>query len=216
MRIINTSNSQIVKKLIIDFIPVFIGVILGVLVSTINERNKEEEFLEKAVKNIYSDNQNTIKDLDKQIKHYKAHLDTIKKHQNDTTINIMELVIKNNGLKYEPPVFTGWKIVKSSQQVSNLDYEVVSILTYIEEHLQFISDKIDAIADLLYTSPQVNNNNYKTRLLIIFYDLYGSTKGFKKSSMKLDSVLRLKHPKILKEEIDSTYSFNSIDSINLK
>ncbi|HAF30141.1 MAG TPA: hypothetical protein DCG75_13960 [Bacteroidales bacterium] len=185
------------KKIILDFIPAFLGVLIALVLSNWKEQRKENEFVKKSIVSIYNDNKSNMENINVQIKHLENQTDTIGYYLNNSNLSILDLIKKNNGLKTKSLIQSGWKILENSQLVTRIDYELLSSFTYLSENIEHLNMYKNTISDMVYNSIDSKSKSDKYRLLALIKDMKNSSESFKRSSEYVDSVLNIKYKKIL-------------------
>lgn len=186
------------KKIILDFIPAFLGVLVALILSNWNEQRKENEFIKKSIVSIYTDNKENIEHANWELKELKSQLDTFEFYLNDS-LSIMELVIKNHGISMTNYIQSGWKILENSQLVTKIDYELLTLLNNSSSDIEYWQTSYkDKISNILYNSVESKSRASKERLIVILRDSKIFSKDFKITSEKIDSILTTKYKKVLR------------------
>lgn len=184
------------KKIILDFIPAFLGVLVALILSNWNEQRKENEFIEKSIISIYNDNKTNLERIELQLTHLENHLDTFD-HYKNTSLSIMDLIVKNNGITTNEYIQTGWNILENSKLVTNIDYELLTLLSHNSKAIELWSHYRNRISNIIYNSLESSESSDKTRFLILLNDADNSTKKFKYNSEQIDSLLKVRYNDIL-------------------
>jgi hypothetical protein len=196
---ISTKIKSNYKKIILDFIPAFLGILLALFLNDWKDQRKENEFVSKSIINIYNDNRINIKKVEVLINHIEHQLDSISFYKDSNEVSIFELINKNKGLQLKQFKQSGWNILSNSQLVTKIDYELLSSLTLIRDVIDSQYLIRNNLANILYNSLENTHLSDKQRLHLILKDLNHKNKLFRNRSEKLDSILQKKYHRLLKE-----------------
>ena len=161
------------KKPILEFIPVFLGVILALLFNNINEgriqRNKIDGLLEKIELGMIKNSQS----LNKQLDQNQRVVDSLKYYQNEDDLRITDILNRSQGIRYIQFDLAAWNVLKSSELLVEVDYEIVSLLYLLnesidnEEDIDFPSVARDAeTKELLIGNLEDYNSSTRHRLVL--------------------------------------------------
>jgi hypothetical protein len=184
------------KKIILDFIPAFLGVLVALILSNWNEHRKENEFIKKSIVSIYNDNKTNLEHIEFQLSHLESHIDTFD-HYKNSSLNIIDLIVKNNGITTKEYIQTGWNILENSKLVTKIDYELLTKLSDYSKTIGLWGEYKKRISSILYSSIESRKVNDKKRMSVLFRDAHYSTKKFKYKSEQIDSLLKVKYADIL-------------------
>jgi len=185
------------KKIILDFIPAFLGVLIALVLSDFKEQRKENEFITKSIISINNDNLTNLENINLQIKHLEMQTDTIKFYIENNDVSIISLLGKNGGLQIESLKLSGWNILQNSTSIIEIDYNFLSLLTKMNESVKTLDSYSKNTFNILYNSMESNSANDKKRVFILIKDYRNASKHFKRYSEELDTVLQLKYGKLL-------------------
>ncbi len=184
------------KKIILDFIPAFLGVLVALVLNNWNEQRKENEFITKSIVSIYHDNQSNLENIKAQLESTDKQLDTIKHYLNNKDITIEGIIKKNNGINGEILVQSGWNILENSNLVTKIDYDLVFKLNKMSRGIDIINTRLDNTFDFCYKKLESNKSEDKKRLLLLFIDLKNASNKYRIASEKLDSLIQTEYKKI--------------------
>lgn len=184
------------KKIILDFIPAFLGVLVALILSNWNEQRKENEFIKKSIVSIYNDNKTNLERIDFQLTQLQNHIDTFDYYRN-TPLSLMDLIVKNNGVTTSEYTQTGWNILENSKLVTKIDYELLTGLSDNSKAIGLWGEYKKRITNILYSSLESRKVNDKKRMYVLFRDAHNSTIRFKRNSEQIDSLLNVKYADIL-------------------
>jgi len=196
------SEISIIRKIGTEFIGAFLGVLIALFVSNWRESYKQREFIGSIIQSIYLNNKSNSERVNIQSAHLKRQVDTTKLYLKDEKLTLISLLKKNNGLQTKILNFTGWQVLGRSQLISKVDYELVSALMYNNDQYDIFRKKMEALMGLLYEKPSSCLNEDKIRLLLGFHNLMNSSKTMEAETAKIDSLLKVKYPKLIADLLD--------------
>lgn len=185
------------KKIILDFIPAFLGVLVALFLSNWNQQRKENDFIRKSIVSIYNENKSNLENIEIQIDHLQHQQDTFKHYRNSKSLTISEIIGKNNGLQTQNIKHSSLKILTSSQLITQIDYETISLLSEIEEGINNLYTYRIKVFEMGYNLLESKNKNDKFRINLMINDFLRTSRVFQNDSKDLDSLLMLKYPKII-------------------
>lgn len=185
------------KKLLLEFISAFLGVLIALLINNWKEEQKEQEFISKSIVSIYNDNKVNLNNIDNQIVLLEQQTDTLFKYLNNKNKSIIDIIRINQGFHTVELTDLSWKILQNSQSVNNIDYNLLTKLMSISQKKNSINLSIDKITDIIYGLAESKNLNDKYRLYIIEKDLLQFSIDFKMKAEELNEVIVSKYGKKL-------------------
>ncbi len=121
------------RKAILEFIPVFLGVVLALFFENLNEaridRNKINGLLDK----IELGTQKNIENLELQLERNQMVIDSLKAYQYDTEKRIGDVLSVTKGIRHIQFDLAAWNVLKSSELLVDVDYNLVSYLYLLSE-----------------------------------------------------------------------------------
>lgn len=185
------------KKIILDFIPAFLGVLIALMLSNWSEQRKENQFIKKSIVSIYNDNKTNLENINTQIIHLENQLDTITYYLNNDTLNVVDLIKKNKGLRTKFLYQSGWNILGNSELVTKIDYDLLTSLSTFSESINFTNSIRNSFMEILYNKPESKSITDKYQLFIRISDFKNTFISIKKNSEEIDSILITKYKRIL-------------------
>lgn len=133
-------NSDKLKKIFLDFIPAFLGVLVALWLGDLREDYKENKFIDKALENLYIHNRDNIDSTIESIKSLELNLDTLQCYMNDSSLNIIDIISKNNGVQIGIINTTTINILTNSKIIMGIDYGVVLKISELKDAIIFITE----------------------------------------------------------------------------
>lgn len=137
----NKKIKKILKKLFLDFIPVFAGVVIALLLSNLKSRIDDNKFIKDILEKIELTANANINTLDNMLTRNKRITDSLLFYMNNKTLSISDVFSKTNGIKILPLDFSAWNVLKTSPMVTRVNYEIIS-LQYAAEETYKISNEL--------------------------------------------------------------------------
>ena len=155
-----------IKKHILEFIPVFLGVILALFFNNINERSNQNAKVEGLLEKIALGTDKNLENLSIQMEKNQRLMDSLVFYQRDQSLRIGDIQSRAGGIRYIQFDLAAWNVLKSSELLVDVDYELVSLLYLLEENIdasetlthnngsdfiskeQFISDLSDYLLEI--------------------------------------------------------------------
>lgn len=185
------------KKLLLEFISAFLGVLIALLINNWKEEQKEQEFISKSIVSIYNDNKVNLNNINDQIVLIEQQTDTLFKYLNNKNLSILDIIRINQGFQIVELTDLSWKILQNSQLVNKIDYNLLTKLMSISQKINSINVSIDKITDIIYDLAESKNLNDKYRMYIIEKDLLHLSVDFKIKAEELNEIIVSKYGKKL-------------------
>lgn len=136
------------RKAIMEFIPVFLGVILALFFENLNEaridRNKIDGLLDK----IELGTEKNIENLQLQLERNQMVIDSLKAYHYDTKKRIGDVLSLTKGIRHIQFDLAAWNVLKSSELLVDVDYDLASYLYLLSESVAQSTDLV-----INYNSP---------------------------------------------------------------
>lgn len=123
------------KKQILDFIPVFLGVILALFFNNINERKSQNTKIEGLLEKIALGTDKNLAYLNIQMEKNQRLMDSLVFYQKEKSLSIGDIQSRAGGIRYIQFDLAAWNVLKSSELLVDVDYELVSLLYLLEENI---------------------------------------------------------------------------------
>ena len=189
------------KKIILDFIPAFLGVLIALILSNWKDQRKENEFLQKSIIGIYNDNVINLQSINSQIYHFEKHIDTIKHYCEAKNLRIIDILGKNDGFQSYSIKLPSWNILQNSPSIIKIDYKLLSLLTEMNDNVETLEAYNINVSNILYNSLESNDKNDKNRIFVLIKDYENTSLLYKNNAVQLDSFLVLNYRQVLKSHI---------------
>ncbi|MBL4746948.1 MAG: hypothetical protein JKY08_11360, partial [Flavobacteriaceae bacterium] len=112
----------------------------------------------------------TNKEITALISTQKSLIDSLKFYSENNKISLMDIVLKNNGVKIPTIKINSWKAISNSR-IELLQYEQLSILANIEEEKGNLKMKTDKLGTLIYSNIKETGKEKKEIMMIIMFDI---------------------------------------------
>ena len=134
------------KKQLLDFIPVFLGVVLALFFNNINEDRVQQNQIEGLLEKIALGTEKNIENLTIQLNQNQRVMDTALLYLDDPEVSIGMIRSRARGIRYIQFDLAAWNVLKSSELLVDVDYELVSMLYLLNEHINN-SNEIESQGD---------------------------------------------------------------------
>ena len=129
-------------KITFDFVPVFAGVIIALILNNIKEHRDDKKFLQNILDKIEANAEYNIYNLEDMLKKNRKLSDSLLFYADDKSIDISDILSKTGGMDIFPLDFSAWNVLKASPLVTDVEYEIVSKLYLLEEMNKLGNDMI--------------------------------------------------------------------------
>jgi len=155
-----------VKKIILDFIPAFLGVLIALLLNNYVENRKENRFLKQSFQNVYNINKENIKAIEASIKNIKNNVDTLNFYKNNNKSTIFDCIAANKGISVKTQKKISLHIFRDSRFLTKIDFNLISLFGELEENHTEISQSYKNRMVYILQS-EVYSTDYKSKELLI-------------------------------------------------
>ncbi len=124
-----------IKKPILEFIPVFLGVVLALFFNNINENRIDRSKIEGLLSKIERGTSKNIDNLNLQLQQNQRVMDSLEFYQDDSSTRIADIISRSRGIRYIQYDLAAWNVLKSSELLIDVDYELVSLLYLLNESI---------------------------------------------------------------------------------
>lgn len=131
------------KKVLLDIIPVIVGVLIALFVNDLKQNKEDKDFIGQMLNSIDDEMQLNKEDFDSTLIAQQALIDTIKTYVYDEKVSIRDILVKE-GIKVPLLKNSIWKSFNNSK-IELIDFKLVSVLTEIEEQRVFMNMVINGI-----------------------------------------------------------------------
>lgn len=158
------------KTILIETIPVIIGILIAVLINNIQQRYADRQYLKSTIKSIRTQNQENVKELEYALERQVTLLDTLKVYLEDDDRSLFDAIGKGNGL-YTPDLkSTTWQFLFENENHTLVSYELINQLSEIEKYEQLISGHNETVKQILFRPDVFENPKMKLVLRIWLND----------------------------------------------
>ena len=137
------------RKAIQEFIPVFLGVVLALFFENLNEARIDQNKINGLLDKIELGTEKNIESLNLQLERNQMVIDSLKAYQFDTGKRIGDVLSLTKGIRHIQFDLAAWNVLKSSELLVDVDYDLVS-------YLYLLSESVAQSTDLAvnYNSPE--------------------------------------------------------------
>lgn len=164
------------SKMLLDMIPVIMGILIALMINNWQERVKNERFIKKIFTAISQEIDDTRKNLEKTLELQKVFLDSLEASFEKDTISIADIAIQTGGIKVPTVQNTAWQALTNSK-IELIDYELITLLTQIDEQKNLANLKISKLLDLALLSAEQTDIKSKKLLYYQLMNLMETTAG---------------------------------------
>lgn len=159
---LDIGRHDVLRAILINFIPVFLGVLCAYILTVINEEREKEKFIESCIHTIYKDNRETIKILvDLTEGNYKLR-DTTLYYINDTLITMAD-ILEKIGIEYQVFKFVGYKTLIQSNVKLSIEYELLSKFEILDRYVENYNDDMERRYSYLLDNNSFLANDTQTK-----------------------------------------------------
>lgn len=137
------------KKILIDIIPVLIGILLALLVNNWRQMTSERSYIDNSIRAIMLENESNIEELENSLRRQHAFLDTLRKHRTKEN-SLHDIVRIAKGLNTPDLKSTTWRFLIQDSKHTLVDYEFISRLAEIEKYESLIDQHQQKVLDMIY------------------------------------------------------------------
>lgn len=137
------------KKVLIDIVPVLVGILLALFISNWQQMQSEKAYIENSIQAIVKENQSNIAELENSLRRQRGFLDTLRKYKSDE-YSLYDIVQKAQGLNTPDLKSTTWKFLVQDSKHTLVDYEFINRLAEIEKYEVLINRHNEKVLDMFY------------------------------------------------------------------
>ena len=126
---------KLFKKLLFELITVFLGVILALYFDNLNENRLQQATINGLMNKIELGTQKNIEALHMQLAQNQKVLDSLIYYKDDPTMSLAAIKSNAKGVRYIQFDMAAWNVLKSSELLVDVDYEVISLLYLLDESI---------------------------------------------------------------------------------
>ncbi len=137
-----------IKDFLKEMVPVVVGILIALFINNWNEERNNKAYIDKMLIALNKELEENKSELSSRILEHQQLLDTIAFYE-DKEVSIVEFIGKCNGLRNASIKNTAWKAIMNSR-IDLLDYEIISLLTSIDENKEDMKTQFEKLIDLIY------------------------------------------------------------------
>lgn len=160
---------KLLKKTFLEMIPVILGILIALFINGWKERVDNRQFIQTMMENVTKELEENRKELEDVIPEHDRFSDTIYAHINDD-VTVLDLVNLNQGISAPTIKITTWKALQN-QNLKLIDFELISLLSRIEENQEYQNLKVRKLMDFLYEHGASSDSERKKIFNLIIDDL---------------------------------------------
>ena len=167
---------QIIKLFLKEIIPIIVGILVALYINNWNEERKNEKYINQISSSINNELKETNEDILKKLPFQKSLIDTLNYYLTNNKISLLEIVLKNKGIKVPTIKINSWKAVSNSK-IELLRYDIMTTLADIEEKKDNMNMKLDKLVTFFYANPNTTEKNKKIIMKILIADIINTEIG---------------------------------------
>ena len=162
------------KKLLLDFTPVFAGVIIALFLNNIKTRIDNHKFLNEIFASIETSTDENIETLQNQLTQNRKVADSLYKYIDNENMNLVFVFMKmgGKGINIQPLDFSAWNVLKSSPLLTKVDLKITSLQYKVEETYRMSSELITSNITILGINSKSKDEKEKIFVSISTYNSY--------------------------------------------
>jgi hypothetical protein len=164
---------SMLKKLVIDMIPVVLGVLIALFINEWKQNSDNKRFLANVFESVDKEMELNIMEFNKVLPKQQALIDTVRAYMDNDQIQLVELVSKANGIQVPSVRNTSWKSFLNSK-MELVNFETISQLTDIDESKQLMGKKLDGFMDFIIKESVSTSTDSKKLMVIQLLNLIDS------------------------------------------
>ena len=134
------SKTRGFRKAVLEFIPVFLGVILALFFDNLNESRLDQKKINGLLVKIELGTEKNIENLELQLSRNQQVIDSLTHYQQDNSLRIGDILSRTKGIRHIQFDLAAWSVLKSSELLVDVDYELVSYLYLLSESISQSAD----------------------------------------------------------------------------
>ncbi len=164
--------------MLLDTIPVLVGILLAVFVNNWKESASDRVYLENSISSIVKQNQENIKELEYALERQRVFMDSLDKYLDNDDFTLAN-VIMNVGGVYSPDLkSTTWKFLVENENHTLVPYEFINRLSEIEKYETLVNRYNEKLGDIVFQPAFFNDPEMKRVCYILFNDFGNIEKMF--------------------------------------
>ncbi|MFZ5940562.1 MAG: hypothetical protein ACOYXB_08305 [Bacteroidota bacterium] len=164
------------KKILLDMVPVILGIMIALLIGKIKENADDRDFVENILVSVTKELEENKTDLEQSLTEHRQALDTVRYYLYDPNVSIGHIIGKVNGLRMVSVRNTSWKSFLNAR-MELIGYETISLLAGIDESRENMRIHEGKLVDFIYGNLESTGTDRKRILLLMLNDLVNLEEG---------------------------------------
>ena len=158
------------KSIFLETIPVIIGILIAVVISNIQQRYADRQYLKTTIKSIRTQNLENVGELQYALERQSILLDSLRALMKDDESTLFDAIGKGKGL-YTPDLkSTTWQFLFENENHTLVSYDLINQLSEIEKYEGLVNGYNESVKQILFNPEVFENPKMKRILLIWLYD----------------------------------------------
>lgn len=159
------------KKILLDIIPVVVGILLALILNGIVEDIQSKKYFRQSLHAILEENEHNIKELEYALTRQKAYFDTLEKYYLSDTMSLYDITYVAKGF-YTPDLkLTSWKFLLEDSKHTLIPIEMINKLTEIEKNYNTSQLHSEIVMDLIYNDKYFDKKASKLPMHVLLMDI---------------------------------------------
>jgi hypothetical protein len=167
---------KVLRKIFIEMIPVILGVLIALFINNWKQTLDDQKFLKKIYSSVEREMELNLNEFSTLLPIQYALIDSLNYWKSNKEVSLIEALQKTNGLQIPTVKNTAWNSFLNSK-LELIDFEVVSILTDVEEKKEVMNIKTEKLMDFVLNNTDSSDSRDKKILIIHLLNLINSEKG---------------------------------------
>lgn len=177
-------------KWLFEIIPVFIGVLLALYFSNIQEEKERIRFIENLKASIIHEIEVDIQDLDSSLIGEQIAIDTVLFYSENDSLSIYQILSKTGVISFPSLEFSTWTIIQSSGNAFVLNAELLREMVSMDiminkHHIESIND----ITDFILANMFKNDRDSKMTMYMMMGNNYVMETSIRDELIKLKKIV---------------------------
>ncbi|MEM9679931.1 MAG: hypothetical protein AAF901_06375 [Bacteroidota bacterium] len=123
------------KKLLQELLLIFLGVILALFFNNVQENRTDRAKINGLLSKIELGTEKNIQSLNMQLNQNQKVMDSLTYYLEDTTLRVGDILELAGGIRYIQFDLAAWNVLKSSELLIDVDYDLTSLLYLLNESI---------------------------------------------------------------------------------
>ncbi len=173
-----------IKFLVKEIIPITIGILIALFINNWNENQKDKKYIHKILTSVNEELMETSKSIVKNIPNQKRLMDTIDVYLLDNKTNLLEVIVKGDGIHIPTIKTNSWKAISNSK-IELLEYDLMSSLANIEESKALLKLQSNNIINYIYINVEETGKYKKMTLKFMMRDIIMNVENIEKEIQEI-------------------------------